>query len=197
MPILDRARSVLVAVDFQGKLTDQVSRPVLVRQAAVRLLRIAQLFEVPVVMTEQYPKGIGPTHPDILAEFERLTVPKRRVEKTSFGCCGEPSFERALAELRPAVDLADRQIVLCGIEAHVCVMQTALALLDQGSEVHLCWEAISGRGEEYRRHALERMAAAGAVLTNHESVGFEWARHKDHPQFKAFSALLKEGQLTG
>jgi hypothetical protein len=60
--------------------------------------------------------------------------------------------------------------------------------------VHLCWDAVSGRGEEYRRHALERMAAAGATITNHESVAFEWARTKDHPGFKAISALFKEGQ---
>jgi hypothetical protein len=76
-------------------------------------------------------------------------------------------------------------------------MQTVLELLRHGNQVHLCWECISGRGAEYRRHALDRMMQAGAVLTNHESVGFEWARHKDHPQFKALSNLLKEGQLTG
>ena len=90
-----------------------------------------------------------------------------------------------------------RQIVIAGIEAHVCVMQTVLELLASGHEVHLCWEAVSGRGEEYRRHALDRMAAAGATLTNHESVAFEWARDKNHPQFKALSALLKEGQPQG
>ena len=66
-----------------------------------------------------------------------------------------------------------------------------------GEEVHVCWDAVSGRGEEHRRHALERMAAAGATLTNHESVAFEWARDKHHPQFKALSALMKEGQPQG
>lgn len=197
MELLDLSRSVVVAVDFQGKLMEQVHRPGLVRSAAVRLLKIAGLFGVPVVMTEQYPKGIGSTHPEIRAAFEALSVPKRLVEKTSFGCCGEPAFEQALAELRPGVAAVDRHVVLCGIEAHVCVMQTALELLDRGSQVFLCWEAVSGRGEEYRRHALGRMARAGAILTNHESVGFEWARHKDHPAFKALSSLLKEGQIAG
>jgi nicotinamidase-related amidase len=87
--------------------------------------------------------------------------------------------------------------VVVGIEAHVCVMQTVLELLGTGHEVHLCWDGVSGRGEEYRRHALERMAAAGAVITNHESVAFEWARDKNHPAFKALSALMKEGQPEG
>ena len=86
---------------------------------------------------------------------------------------------------------------VAGIEAHVCVMQTVLESLRAGDEVHLCWDAVSGRGEEYRRHALERMQQAGAMLTNHESVGFEWARDKNHPRFKAMSGIFKEGQLTG
>jgi nicotinamidase-related amidase len=87
-----------------------------------------------------------------------------------------------------------RQVVVAGIEAHVCVMQTVIELLREGSQVHLCWECVSGRGEEYRRHALERMAQAGAVLTNHESVGFEWARTKEHARFRDLSRLLKKGQ---
>ena len=92
--------------------------------------------------------------------------------------------------------LKDLQVVVAGIEAHVCIMQTVMELLKAGSGVHLCWECISGRGEEYRHHALDRMAQAGAAITNHESVGFEWARDKDHPQFKAMSNLFKEGQFT-
>jgi len=197
MPMLDVSRSLVVAVDFQGKLMDAVYRPGLLRAAAVRLLKIAGLFGVPVLMTEQYPKGIGPTHPDIRAAFDDLRVGKRLVEKTAFGCCAEPAFEAAASALLPEVGPTDRQIVLCGIEAHVCVLQTAIALLEEGSQVFVCWDAVSGRGEEYRRHALERLSQAGAVLTNHESVAFEWARHKDHPRFKELSALLKEGQLEG
>ena len=83
------------------------------------------------------------------------------------------------------------------METHVCVLQTVLELLGSGHEVHLCWDAVSGRGEEYRNHALDRMATAGATITNHESVAFEWARDKNHPQFKALSALMKEGQPQG
>lgn len=194
MELLDSKRSILVVIDLQGKLIDMVHRPGLVLEATRRLLRLADLFDVPVVLTEQYPKGIGPTHPQIRAAYDELSVPKFFLEKTAFGCCGDGGFESLLTQARPGLAPSQRQLVVAGIEAHVCVMQTVLELLHTGQQVQLCWDAVSGRGEEYRRYALERMAAAGATITNHESVAFEWARDKNHPQFKALSALMKEGQ---
>jgi nicotinamidase-related amidase len=184
MELLDVNRSVLVVIDLQGKLVEMVHRPGLVLAATERLLKLAELFSVPVVLTEQYPRGLGPTHTRIRAAYDALTVPKRIVTKTSFGCCGEPSFESALEEVRTGLGTQRRQVVVAGIEAHVCVMQT----------VHVSWDAVSSRGEEYRRHALERMAAAGAVVTNHESAAFEWARDKNDARFKAVNALFREGQ---
>jgi nicotinamidase-related amidase len=197
MELADAGRSILVVIDLQGKLVEKVHRSPLVLAATHRLLELAQLFEVPVVLTEQYPRGLGPTHPEILARFEALTVTKRRFEKGAFGCLGEPGFEEVLAGVRPGIAPADRQLVVAGIEAHVCVMQTVLEARRLGQSVHLCWEAVSGRGAEHRQWALERMRQAGAVVSNLESVAFEWARHKDHAQFKALSALLKQGQLGG
>lgn len=193
--LLDVHRSILVVIDVQGKLADMIYRPELVKAANRRLLRFAELFQVPVVLTEQYPKGLGPTHPDILADFEALTTEKRLVAKTAFGCCGDPGFEKALQEIHPDLGGTERQIVVGGIEAHVCVIQTVLTLLSEGNPVHVCWEAVSGRGAEHRQWALERMQQAGAVITSLESVGFEWARDKNHPQFKAMSRILQEGQL--
>jgi nicotinamidase-related amidase len=197
MPLLDSSRSILVVIDLQGKLIGLVQRPGLVLEVTRRLLKLAELFAVPVVLTEQYPKGIGPTEAGIRAAFDALATPTFFLEKTAFGCCGDSGFEALLQQARPGLPPQRRQIVVVGIEAHVCVMQTVLELLGTGHEVHLCWDGVSGRGEEYRRHALERMAAAGAVITNHESVAFEWARDKNHPAFKALSALMKEGQPEG
>ncbi len=197
MELLDINRSIVVVIDLQGKLMTMIERPALVVSATVRLLKICDLFEVPVIMSEQYPQGLGSTHPDVSAAFEALGVPRRLLQKTAFGCCGDLRFEKLLNELRPGILPAQRQIIVAGIEAHVCVMQTVVELLRQRSQVYLCWECVSGRGAEHRRHALERMVQAGAVLTNHESVAFEWARDKNHPGFKALSMLLKEGQLTG
>ncbi|MBK8791038.1 MAG: isochorismatase family protein [Holophagaceae bacterium] len=197
MALLDASRSTLVVIDFQGKLVHMVHRPAPVLEAARRLLRLADLFGVPVVLTEQYPKGIGPTEESIRAIYDGLATRRFFLEKTAFGCCGDAGFETLLQQAQPMLRAPQRQIVIAGIEAHVCVMQTVLELLAQGSEVHLCWDATSGRGEEYRNRALDRMAAAGATITNHESVAFEWARDKNHPQFKALSALMKEGQPQG
>lgn len=194
MSLLEASRSTLVVIDFQGKLVQMVHRPALALEATRRLMRLADLFSVPVVLTEQYPKGIGPTEETIRAAYDALTVPKFFLEKTSFGCCGDAGFEALLQQARPGLAPTRRQVVIAGMETHVCVMQTVLELLASGQEVHLCWDAVSGRGEEYRKHALDRMAAAGATITNHESVAFEWARDKNHPQFKALSALMKEGQ---
>jgi nicotinamidase-related amidase len=195
--LLDSKRSVVVVIDVQGKLVGAVHRPKLLLAATKRLLALAALFEVPVLLTEQYPEGLGPTAAELKDAFDALQVPKRYVSKTSFSCVGEPTFVRALADLLPGLEPAERQIILVGIEAHVCVLQTALELVGRGEQVFACWECVSGRGEEYRSHALGRMQAAGVALTNHESVGFEWARSSTHPKFKQLNRMLRDGQLVG
>lgn len=197
MELAEIDRSVVVVIDLQGKLVEQVHRPELVQAATCRLMKIADLFGVPVALTEQYPRGLGATRPEILEVFDALGVARRRFEKVAFGCFAEPGFAELLAELRPGVPPERMQLVVAGIEAHVCVMQTVLAGRAAGYGVQVCWEAVSGRGVEHRQWALERMRQAGAQITSLESVAFEWARDKNHPSFKALSALLKEGQLGG
>ena len=194
--LLDPNRSAVVVIDLQGKLMEMVVRPDRVIAATNRLMKLAGIFGRPVVLTEQYPEGLGPTHPDVRAAYDALEVAKRHVTKVAFGCCGEPAFARALDEVLPGVPADRRQVVVAGIEAHICVMQTVLELLREGNSVHVCWECVSGRGEEYVRHALERMRGAGARITNHESVGFEWARSKDHDAFRAMNRLFREGQIV-
>jgi nicotinamidase-related amidase len=193
--LLDSRRSLLVIIDEQGKLMELVHRPRLVLDATLQLMQLAELFEVPVLLTEQYPQGLGPTHPEVRSAFDALATRHSYLDKLAFGCCGDSGFEPAVGELLPGIHPSDRQFVIAGIETHVCVMQTVLPLLAAGSSVHLCWEAVSGRGEEHRKWALKRMLQAGAVVTNCESVGFEWARSKEHPQFKAMSGIFKTGQL--
>ena len=103
MGLADSNRSILVVIDLQGKLVDKVHRSPLVLAATHRLLELAQLFAVPVVLTEQYPRGLGPTQPELLAHYEELTVPRQRVEKGAFGCFGDAGFEAALAAVRAIV----------------------------------------------------------------------------------------------
>jgi nicotinamidase-related amidase len=191
MGLLNLDHSVVSIIDLQGKLMEMIYRPDLVVVATVRLLKLADIYQVPVILTEQYSKGLGKTHSEVLSVFDKLTTAKRYLDKTSFGCCGDPNFEKLMTELRPNVPNEDRQVVVAGIEAHICVMQTVLELLRCRNQVHVCRDCVSGRGEEYVRYALERMKQAGAVITNHESVGFEWARDKNHPGFKAMSNLFK------
>jgi nicotinamidase-related amidase len=194
--LLDVERSMVVVIDLQGKLMELVHRPGLVVRSTIRLLRLADVFGVPVLLTEQYPEGLGPTHPEVQAAFDALSTAKDYLAKESFGCCGDAGFDNALGRLRPDLSAERRQVVIAGIEAHVCVMQTVVELLRSNAQVHLCWECVSGRGEEYRRHALDRMQQAGAVVTNHESVAFEWARTKGHPGFKKMNRILREGQIV-
>jgi nicotinamidase-related amidase len=194
--LLEVERSVVAVIDLQGKLMEMIHRPGLVIEATNRLMRLAGIYGVPVLLTEQYPEGLGPTHPDVRATFDGLRGAKDYLSKTSFGCCGDAGFEAKLEQLRPGIPAQRRQVVVAGIEAHVCVLQTVVELLRAGNQVHVCWECVSGRGEEYRRHALDRMQQAGAQITNHESVGFEWARDTSHPGFRKMNRLLRQGQLT-
>jgi len=194
--LLDPDRSAVVVIDLQGKLLEMTYRWELAVKATQRLMRLAEIFDRPVILTEQYPQGLGPTHPDVRATYDALETEKRFVDKVSFGCCGDAGFNEAVESVLGDVPVEERQFVVSGIEAHVCVMQTVIELVRIGSQVHVCWECVTGRGEEYRRHALERMQQAGARITNHESVAFEWARTKDHASFKAMNRLLREGQLS-
>ncbi|MGE5288440.1 MAG: isochorismatase family protein, partial [Micromonosporaceae bacterium] len=123
-------------------------------RALRRLFQVAAAVKVPVLVTEQYPKGLGHTLP----ELSELFPPGQAViEKLSLSCCGEPSFAAALDGLRR------RQIVVCGLEAHACVNQTVHDLLDQGYQVHLPHDAVSARFEDDYRIAWEKMIGSGAV----------------------------------
>lgn len=199
LPALDRERAVVLVIDMQGRLVDLVHRPRMVIDGTARLLRLAQMFRLPVIVTEQYPQGLGPTREELEAVIEETDpdgARTRRVVKDSFGCCGEPAFEQALAAARPGLEPAGRQIVVAGIETHICVVQTVLELVSRGADVHVCWDCTSSRGEEYRRCALERMGSVGAQITNHESVAFELARDRNHPRFKGVNRLLREGRIV-
>ena len=195
MSLLDRDRSICLVVDLQGKLVQMVERADQVIEGTRRLMEISALFRVPVLLTEQYPQGLGTTEESVRETFDALDVPTAYLIKTSFGCCGDPRFEDTVSELVPAVEKGRRQFVVAGIETHVCVAQTVLELLRLGEEVFVCHECVSGRGASYRRWAMRRMERAGAVITNQESVGFEWARDKNHEAFRDMNRLFRGNQI--
>lgn len=193
--------AVLLVIDLQGKLFSLIPNHPQIQRRVEALLRLAALFETPTLLTEQYPGGLGPTDAGVLARFEALTGERHRVEKTSFGCCGEPGFSDLLANVAarvrqcraPAAARRPVDVVVAGVEAHVCVHQTVMELLQQPQyRVVLLQDAVGSRDESYRQMALRRFQGAGVLLSNLESLAFEWTRSKDHPHFKAMSAIIKE-----
>lgn len=183
MPQLcDAARGQLLILDIQERLAGAMpadGMSTMTRNSG-RLLAAAALLDVPVLRSEQYPRGLGPT---VEALRDLLPPTMQGFEKTSFSCCGADGFNAAIA--------TREQVVICGMETHVCVLQTALELLAQGREVYVVEDAVVSRTEANKRNALERMRQAGVVITNYESVLFEWLRNARHEHFKAVSALLK------
>ena len=180
--MLDRTRSALLVIDVQeGYRGHTVDHERMVR--AVRMLvDAATLLEVPVLATEQYPKGIGHLQPEVA---EGLPSATEIIEKMSMSCCGQPRFVAALE------GLARSQIVVCGIEAHACVNQTVHDLLARGYQVHVPLDAISARRELDLRAGWEKIVGSGAVPATVEMVCLEWVRTAESPQFKAIHKLIK------
>jgi len=180
---LSAEQAVLVVIDIQERLVPAMPHDIYLRlrDTVGILVKAAGLLDIPVVTTEQYPKGIGHTVPE-LAEACQGSV----VEKVSFGCCGEPDF---LAVLKKT---GRSQVIVTGMEAHVCVYQTVLGLLEGGYHVHLVRDAICSRNKNDFLAGVANSAEAGAVVTTAETVLFQMLRESTHAQFKAVSKLIKE-----
>jgi nicotinamidase-related amidase len=184
MGLLDVNDSLLLVVDMQSRLLAAM-KPLLAKTAlenSVKLLTAADLLKVPVLLTEQYPKGLGDTTEAINAALPSFT---QRFEKTAFSCCGNEAFNQAL------LASGCKQIIIIGQEAHVCVLQTAIELMAQGFQVYVVEDAVLSRHEQHKANALQRLQALGIAVTNHESVLFEWLRDAKHAQFKVISALVR------
>lgn len=179
--IAKRERSVLVLVDVQERIGAVMDRREELEHELRRLLAGARELEVPVLVTEQYRKGLGPTLPSLL----EAAGPVEPIEKMSFSCFGEPRFVEALQGLER------EDLVVCGIEAHVCVQQTVLDGLARGYRVQVVQDAVTSRAASNREAALRRMEAQGADLTTVETVLFEWLERCDHARFKAISRLVR------
>jgi hypothetical protein len=174
--------SQLVLVDVQIKLAAVM--PATDMQEVTKncsiLLNTANLLEVSCVVTEQYSKGLGHTLPELSAFTQSMQV----VEKISFSCVAEPKFQRQLTR-----DHA--QVVLAGMEAHICILQTALDMLRLGKQVFVVEDAIISRNPANKANAIERMRQAGCVITNTESLVFEWLGVAEGDVFKAISKLIR------
>jgi nicotinamidase-related amidase len=176
--------SVLVIVDMQGKLSAVMPEAdaTLMHENTVSLLDAAKNLAIPVLVTEQYPQGLGQTEQSVQ---EALPNHAPIFEKTSFSCAGASGFMPALRET------ARKQIILIGQEAHVCILQSALDLMALGYQVYVVEDAICARKAEHKFYALQRLQAQNVIITNYESVLFEWLRDANHPDFKMISQLLR------
>jgi nicotinamidase-related amidase len=179
---LDRDKAVLVVIDVQEKLvpTMDCAWYAQLRGNLEVLLQAAEMMRIPVLATEQYPRGLGSTVSELQAACREVVV-----EKVTFGCCGEPVF---LDKLKA---LGRTQVIVTGMEAHVCVYQTVLGLLETGYHVHLVRDGIISRHEADFLVSVENAARAGAVVTSTEIVLFQLLQSSKAPEFKAISALIK------
>jgi len=179
---IDRHQATLLVVDVQEKLAPtfpaEQYREML--GAIDLLIKGAEELKIPVVTTEQYPKGLGPTVPEL-----RQACASGVIEKTSFGCCGEPSFLERMRELGRS------QVIVTGVEAHICVYQTVLGLLDAGYHVHLMRDGVCSRRRGDYRTALQLAREAGAVVSCAETVLFQLMQDSRVPEFRAVSKLVQ------
>jgi nicotinamidase-related amidase len=180
---LDPAQCALLVIDFQEKLMPAIrNREELVRNSQV-LIRMAGILGIPALLTTQYVRGLGNTVPEIAD----LLPGVRPIDKTAFGCFGSDDFRTALRQL-PGHRTT---VLLCGIESHICVMQTALGALQNGYMVHVASDAVSSRSEANWRLGLERMDSAGCVLSSTEMMMYELLRRSGTAQFKEMLAFIK------
>jgi len=180
--VLARERSLLVVIDVQEAYREIAFEFDRMRRGVERLLDAAALFDVPVIATVQYPKGLG----NVVAEVrERMPPNGSLVEKLSLSCCGSPAFNEALGAS------ARRQLVVCGLETHACVNQTVHDLLAQGYQVHVAYDALSSRFAPDHEIGWQKMVGSGAVPSSVETVCLEWVRTAAAPEFKALQKLIK------
>ena len=177
--------SVLLVVDAQERLAAAMPEEPLARlvRNTRLLLQAAALLDVPVLATEQYPKGLGPTVAPLLELLARGGVTP--IDKHCFDASSEPRISRAIRSIAP------RSIILVGMEAHVCVFQTARELVRRGHDVHVVSDAVTSRAEEHRVGGLRLAEHAGAVITVAESVVFDWVERAGTETFRAVSKLVR------
>ncbi|HKQ53262.1 MAG TPA: hydrolase [Pyrinomonadaceae bacterium] len=179
---LDPAHTALVIIDMQEGFRPHISDFAETAAHIALVAHAAQLLNVPVIVTEQYPKGLGRTAGEIQAVLPPGT---NVIEKTAFSSCGAQAFEAELERLRAV------HVLVCGIEAHVCVNQTTHDLLARGYQAHLLTDCITARSQQNKQVAFAKMQQSGAIPSSTEMALFELMRDAKHEQFKAIQKLIK------
>ena len=178
---IEKSDSTALVIDIQERLFPHMVEKESLLQRTLLLLEGLKILQVPVQMTEQYPRGLGPTLEPVAKALPSLSP----IEKMTFSCCDEPSY---LLELERS---GKKSVIICGIEAHVCVLQTVTDLISAGFLPVVVADCISSRRADDKEVALERMRSEGAVITTSESILFELTRAAENETFKTISKLVK------
>lgn len=173
--------TTLVVVDIQGNLAQAMTGKDHLFENTKKLIRGAQVFDIPIVVTEQLPEKLGPTIPEIASLLEDC----EKITKACFSCCKNQIFMTKLGTQKR------RQILLAGIEAHICVYQTAVDLIEAGYEVHCVADAVSSRTAQNRHIGIEKMRSGGAAITSMETVLFELLATAEDSRFKEIFKIVK------
>ncbi|MEE9213259.1 MAG: hydrolase [Thermodesulfobacteriota bacterium] len=184
MDFVKRDSTSLVVIDMQERLMGAMpeeSRGAITDKSLI-LINSANILNIPVVVTEQYPKGLGPTIPEVKEAVGENFDP---IEKVVFSCARSPEFKSALS------DLGRKDVIICGIETHVCVLQTAIDLINDGYNVYVAADAVTSRKELDRDKALDLIEKAGATVGTTETFLFQLLERAGTDEFKAISKLVK------
>ncbi|MEO0762289.1 MAG: hydrolase [Pseudomonadota bacterium] len=181
--LLEADRSCLVVIDMQERLVPAMQAPARTIRNARTLMTAAGELAIPVLVTEQYPRGLGRSVPDIAKAGEAAGA--QVIEKLHFSSFAEPAFAEAFRAT------GRDQAVIAGMEAHICVLQTAVAMMRAGIEVYVVTDATSSRTLESEKACLDRLQAAGAGIVTTEMAVFEWLGQAGTPAFKALLPLIK------
>ncbi len=179
--MLKKKRAVLVIVDVQGRLATLMHEKEKFFANVIRMIKAARILDIPILWNEQLPDKLGETIPELKEHLADLSP----LVKKSFSCCGNPDFEKSLKEL------GRWQILLTGMESHVCVYQTALDLIEEGYDVHLVADAVSSRTAENREIGIAAMKKAGASVTSVEMALFEILKTAEGEPFKQIIQIVK------
>ena len=179
--MLEINNSVLVLIDIQGKLAQVMHEKDALFDNLQKLVKGIQTLDIPIIWMEQIPDKMGPTIPELRGLLEN----QQPISKTCFGCCTEPKFVDQLQQLQR------KQILLAGIETHVCVYQTARTLVEQDYKVEVVADATSSRSRTNKEIGLNQIRAAGAEITSVEMTLFELLRTADHPKFREILKIVK------
>jgi isochorismate hydrolase len=179
--LLNRKDAVFVIIDIQERLADVMSDREKVVQNCLHLIDASKILDIPILLNEQYPKGLGPTVPEIREALQ----PYQPLEKITFSCCNGGEFFSRLRET------GLKKIIIAGMETHVCVLQTCIDLIRSGYIVHIAGDAVCSRYVENYRTGIEFMRDAGAVITCTETILFQLLEKAGTEEFKLISRRIK------